>query len=337
MNTIRRAAPLVLGAVALCVTACSSGGDADESNSGNDLVGQGSDLVDHESEAPAEQALIQDGCEALPAPDGGSIAVNPDGPYGHQVALAATEDGITLDDAHQILDHASVPDGVALADGTILVYYVNGETGGVHVARVEDGGPEELGPISIDGAVAPMGVVDPDALLLPDGTVRLYYLGGFGPPTPNVEQHWYICAAESDDGVNFRLLGRLLDFTDEATTDPSVARLSDGSWLMAISQGQRTVLARADDGLNFVQYDTVDFGGVPEVAGLPDGRARLYVCKQGISSYISSDGGATWNPESSNVAPNLGKAIVCDPSWVPSADVFFYKTGGGTPPRRDPN
>jgi len=278
-------------------------------------------------------ALPREGCEPRPAPGGGAPVNDPNGPWGHQVVVASTTDGVTLDGAHQVLDHASVPDGVALRDGRVLLYYVNAETGAIHVAKLAGETIEQLGAISIDGAAAPMGAVDPDAVLLPNGKVRLFYLGNLGPPQLGADKPWYICSADSEDGRSFKLTGRAIQFTGEPTTDPSVTRLSDGSWLMAVSRGPNTLLARSKDGLSFEQYASVDYGGVPEVSSLNDGRTRLYVCARGIESYLSNDRGTTWTREATNIAPNIGKAIVCDPSWVPTANLFFYKTGGGAPPR----
>jgi len=281
-----------------------------------------------EPEPPtAPNTLIPDGCEPRPAPGGGRRVENPNGPYSHQVNVALTEDGVTLDGAVQIIDHASVPDGVSLTDGSLVVYYVSGETGVIHVARVVGGSVEELGPISVDGVVAPSGAVDPDATLLPNGMVRLFYLGNFSSSRPDEVQSWYICAADSHDGVNFELVGMVMEFTGPQTTDPSVVELDDGTWLMAVSQGRTTLLARSVDGLNFEEYTVVYYGGIPELGLTGSGLVRLYVCANGIESYVSDDEGNTWTLEATNIAPGLGHNIVCDPSWVPDAGVFFYKTG----------
>lgn len=282
--------------------------------------------------APA--ALPREGCEPRAAPGGGTRVADPGGPYGHQVVMARTADGVTLSGAHQVLDHASVPDGVRRTDGTVFLYYVNGETGGIHAARVSGDAVTALGAISIDGAAAPVGAVDPDAAPVGGGRIRLFYLGNLGPPQPDAGHPWYICAAESRDGVSFRLLGRAIQFDGETTTDPSVTMLKDGSWLMAASQGRRTVLARSRDGLRFAQFGAIDYGGVPEVAALPDGGVRLYVCARGIEAYISRNAGVTWAKEAADIAPALGHRIVCDPSYVPQSGLFFYKTGdaAGAPP-----
>lgn len=274
--------------------------------------------------ATATAALPAEGCE--PRPGIARLVEDPNGPYRHQVVVAEARDGITLTGARQVLDHASVPDGVRLGDGSIRIYYVNGAEGAIWVAALDKDGATPIGPISIGGASRPVGVVDPDVTLLANGNVRMTYLGNLGPPRPGASE-WNICIADSEDGIRFTLVGRAIRFIGPQTTDPSVIRLPDGSWLMAVSQGQRTALARSSDGLRYEAYTTVGFGGVPELALLPDGRVRLYTCARGIQSHLSADAGTTWTGETADIAPDLGHRIVCDPSLVPGAGIFVYKTG----------
>jgi hypothetical protein len=249
---------------------------------------------------------------------------DPSGPYYHQVVAARTSDGLEVRDARQVLDHASVPDGVRMPDGSVRVYYVNGAEGQIWVALLGEAGAAPLGPIRLDGVEGPAGIVDPDATLLPDGRVRLAYLSGFGSPGTSGERA--MCLADSEDGVSFRLVGPALAVA-EMDTDPSLAPLAGGAWLMAVSRGQQTLLARSADGLRFTLEATLTIGGVPELAVLSDGRLRLYVCARGIESHVSADAGRTWRAEGTVVPPGtLGKRIVCDPSRVAGTDVFLFKT-----------
>lgn len=280
--------------------------------------------------SPAEQSAplnpSSDACAVLPGVGAGPVQ-DPAGPYYHQAALARTTDGITLTNPKLVLDHASVPDAVKLPDGRVLMYYVNGAQGAIWVARIENDTAHAIGPIAIDGTLGPAGVVDPDALILPDGKVRLFYFSGFGPEGSTRPKA--MCMAESSDGASFAASGSALAIgASETLTDPSVVQLRDGSWRMAVSFGARTIMARSPDGRAFVRYDTLDYGGVPEIALMPDGRVRLYVCAQGIVSYVSRDGVQPWTREAT-VVPlgTLGKRIICDPSFVPSANLFVFKTG----------
>jgi hypothetical protein len=247
------------------------------------------------------------------------------GPYYHQMAVARTSDGLTLRDHRRVLEHASVPDGVRLSDGSIRVYYVNGEDNGVWVGVLSDSSFTPLGPISINGVSRPQGIVDPDASLV-EGRVRLAYLGGFGSPTSGATRA--MCLADSQDGVTFRVVSRAFPVaTGEPLTDPSITQLRSGAWLMAMSNGNQTVLARSGDGLTFSEYARASYGGVPEVSTLADGRVRLYVCAAGIESYVSADEGGTWTRERTVVTgESTGSRLVCDPSSVAGTDFFVYKT-----------
>lgn len=265
-------------------------------------------------------------CAVTPNPSPGPVT-DASGPFFHQVVAARTDDGVTLREARRVLEHASVPDGVRLADGSIRIYYVNGAENGVFVARMDGDSVSPIGPIWIDGVLRPLGVVDPDAVRLPDGRIRLAYLAGFGGP--GSESPRAICLADSTDGERFTLVGAALTFPPgDPTTDPSLVQLRSGAWLMALSRGQTTVLARSGDGRTFTTGETLGFGGVPELSRLDDGRLRLYVCAAGIESYVSSDDGSTWTREATVVNPPSGGGVVCDPSRVAGTDVFLYKTAG---------
>lgn len=266
-----------------------------------------------------------EGCAARPSRSNGPVT-DRQGPYYHQVVIAHTTDGIHLTGEHQVLEHASVPDGVRMPDGSVRIYYINAMDGGIWVARVDDDAVSPIGPISLNGVTNVAGAVDPDATLMPDGTIRLAYFASFGPPAdPAAASGSTICIAESSDGIAFRIVARAIQFT-KLTTDPSLVQLGDGSWLMAVSQGQTTALARSADGLQFTQFDTVGFGGVPELTPGPNGAVRLYVCERGIAAYLSADSGRTWQREATVAVASKAK-IVCDPSRVAGTDLFVFKTG----------
>jgi hypothetical protein len=259
-------------------------------------------------------------CAPTTSVPGGPVN-DPNGPYYHRVAVATTADGVRVSGARIVLEHASVPDGVRTADGRVLIYYVNGADGGVWVAGYADGTAAAIGPIAINGVSRPNGVVDPDAFVV-DGRIRLAYLAGFGGPGATGARA--MCLAESTDGVNFSALGPAVAADGTTWTDPSVTQLTDGTWLMAISDGGNTVLARSTDGRSFVTGERLSYGGVPEVTALDAGRVRLYVCAMGIVSYVSADAGASWRFEATVVS---GPGLACDPSRVAGTDLFVYKTG----------
>jgi hypothetical protein len=96
-----------------------------------------------------------------------------------------------------------------------------------------------------------------------------------------------ILSAVSDDGVSFTL-EEGVRFEDNVITDPEVVRTGD-QWLMFLSLGQRTLLARSADGLRFERDESFNLpgGGVPGAVVLPDGRVRIYQCsREGVSSVV---------------------------------------------------
>jgi hypothetical protein len=65
------------------------------------------------------------------------------------------------------------------------------------------------------------------------------------------EVGWYVTLAASP-AFAAHVVGPACDIpAGDTITDPSLARLADGSWLMAMSRGQQTVMARSADGVRF--------------------------------------------------------------------------------------
>ena len=116
---------------------------------------------------------------------------------------------------------------------------------------------------------------------------------------------------------SFTDLGLVLSATDVGQTDPmapvanpSALQLDDGRIrLFFTNAGDGIASAISDDGLTFA-YETIRISGPAaqeqgvqlgpsRISRLPDGRVRLYVgsSESGVSSFISSDEGKTFNVE----------------------------------------
>ncbi|MBM3672846.1 MAG: hypothetical protein FJW86_11795 [Actinobacteria bacterium] len=267
--------------------------------------------------APAAEA----GCTPGEPVDDREIVANPNGPYYHQVRIGTMADGVVQGD-QLLADHASVPDAVTLEDGDIAVYFVNGAKN-IMARGVFDGEGllHDRRAVVIDG-VKGGSAVDPDVIRLPDGTIRLAYFNGFGPPDP--EQDHVMCIADSTDGIHFESVGEIFRGTD--LTDPSLT-VHDGVWYLAVSHGTESYIARSDDGLEFEQVATV-LGGVPEITTGDDGSLHLYVCEQRGVVHLTSHDGVTWTGSDSVLPPGT-----CDPSVVVDTDSFVYKTFATRAPR----
>lgn len=104
---------------------------------------------------------------------------------------------------------------------------------------------------------------------------------------PELNQRHIICSAISEDGLRFKSEdGARL--ADNGITDPEVIKTGD-QYLMFLSRGEETLLARSTDGLRFDRDR--DFvlraGGVPGAVVLADGRVRVYqTSREGIISVL---------------------------------------------------
>jgi len=256
------------------------------------------------------------------------------GPNCHQTAIATSRDGMSFTPDGQILERASVPDGVRLPGGGLGVYYVTGgDDHGIFLGRLVGSRWERGEKVLLDGAFDG-NAVDPDAVNLPDGRIRLfYYRGAFvAGAVPSQMAPFY--SAISTDGVRFTVEGKVFEI--EGGTDPSAVQLPDGSWLLAVARAQarEMVIARSADGKVFERVATLANGGIPELNVLADGRVRIFFngsggagTPPGMVSRISADGGRTWTDER-GTRLNL-QGFAADPSVVRLDNGqyrMFYKT-----------
>src|SRR3972149_1312422 len=139
---------------------------------------------------------------------------DPNGPFYHKVYKATSTDGITFTKTGElIMDKASVPDVVKISDGTLFIYAVDGaqrSNSGIMVARSKDDGKTwEMGSLQVKTSRTKFNIgADPQAVLLDDGSIRLYYLVSDKPPLDSTGKPMetgnkkYIKSAVSTDGIN---------------------------------------------------------------------------------------------------------------------------------------
>jgi hypothetical protein len=258
---------------------------------------------------------------------------DPNGPAFHQVLIAQSSDGLAWQtDNRVIIDQASVPEGLRLADGRLVIYAVDGTALGgpglVYAESKDEGKTWTCGKVNIQGA-------DPDVVTLPDGRIRLYYVEfpfGPNPPPPGSAQSNQpnrVKSAISSDGRNFTAEdGMRLEGIQY--TDPDVIRIG-GDWFMYISTGMTAWAAQSSDGLNFKLIGKVnETGAVSGSFVFPNGTVRHYFCgRGGIQSAISADGKSAWKEETGvRIRLNPSIKIACDPSVLSdgkSGYLMFYK------------
>lgn len=286
-----------------------------------------------------------------------------EGPYSHEVWSASSPDGLQWsEDSRRVLQHASVPAAIVNQDGSLRLYYVDGEQkpSSIGTAFSLDGGRTfERMSLQITGLPQNIVPVDPAPVLLTDGRIRLYFFGShFGLPPdgevsqfggqrpqgpdrrpqgmrpdgmgPRLEDH-SIYAAVSTDGIAFMFEGPV--FSHQGLVDPDVFHTGQ-EWLMYVhSMGLGTIIARSKDGLSFVYEGPMRPPGWGTTAAVKpaDGRFRLYAFKQPdqqtIASFVSVDG-VRWTQEpGTRLKAPPGKEIT-DPYVVQLKDggwKMFYK------------
>jgi len=266
--------------------------------------------------APPGQVSTERPC----LPEKKTIAIqDPNGPSFHQVLISKSADGLAWQtDNRVVIDQASVPEGMRMPDGRLVIYAVDGSgiggPGLVYAESRDDGKTWACRKVNVQGA-------DPDGVMLPDGRIRLYYIEfPFGPnlPQPNsaqANQPNRVKSAISSDGKNFTVEeGTRLEGAQY--TDPDVIRIGN-EWFMYISTGPTAWAAQSSDGLNFKLIGKVnDTGAVSGSNVFPDGTLRHYFCgRGGIQSATSTDGKRAWKEESGT---RIGQAqnvkAICDPS-----------------------
>lgn len=251
------------------------------------------------------------------------------GPFNDEAWIAFSDDSREWRVADgPVREHASVPDIVEV-DGRLLVHFVDFSgrpgPGEEQISMVEstDGGESWSDPrrCRIEDKPNAGGAVDPSVVLLDDGRMRMYFFGSEmtqGDPASHAGPH-HIYSAVSEDGVDWTC-EEGSRYEQERITDPEVIRVGD-EWLMFVSEGSQTHLARSDDGLAFERDRdfSLRLGGVPGAVALPDGRVRIFACgREGIMT-------ALWDPrrddppreERGGVIERGSYRIVADPAVIP--------------------
>lgn len=260
------------------------------------------------------------------------------GPFYHKVYKATSTDGLTFTGKKLIADKSSVPDVVKMPDGKLFIYAVDGarrSTQGLMVMVSSDNGETwKTGSFSIEVTGEPFAPADPQAVLLDDGRIRLFFvafpmkkpaLDANGVPIPSGEKY-KIKSAISTDGLNFEEEEGIRYESTDILTDPDIVKIGS-QWFMYMAKGSEQIAASSTDGLTFKLEKTIrPDGAISKTVDIGEGKFRQFFCKSGISSAVMTDGLNFTNDPGSRIAETTGE-IVCDPTPVKvgSGWLLFYK------------
>ncbi|MFC1900554.1 hypothetical protein ACFLYN_03065 [Chloroflexota bacterium] len=219
--------------------------------------------------------------------NGISVAISEDGLVFEEEAVSLVQQG-QPGDLNTIVSDPTV---VMLEDGRVRMYYKGADGSGgpgqaihtVHSAISDDGVSFEYEGMVIDSRATPdRGWASvPDAVMLPDGRVRLYYV------SDGLDVGHGVVSAISEDGLNFTREGPVLT----GYVDPSVVMLPDGRFMMlavAFRTGPKESASSFRPGIySFISEDGIHFEKVglalsgednidPAIVDMGDGYYRVY-------------------------------------------------------------
>lgn len=233
-------------------------------------------------------------------PPQGADQQSPQESPGHFRMLTATsEDGLTFTPTgNLIMDQANVPDMVLDDNGRLFLYFTGWQLGDrrntTAVAISDDLGETWVFKyLELDG-FGREPLVDPDIVLLPDGTFRLLGTSVIG------QNKLGIIYAEGTDGIHFTKTGTALEAPD-STIDSTTFFVGDTWHMLTLPTGKGDQLySTSSDGRNFTFQTTLGFDSYFMSNGVAvEGGYRLYGFSfrdKGFGSFFSTDG-LTWEKE----------------------------------------
>jgi hypothetical protein len=235
-----------------------------------------------------------------------------EGPAIVRVVLRSSADGATFTGSDTVMDQAGVPNLLATSDGALYAYYQDWANGNVMGVAVTRNGVRTNYLVKIDGidtTSMPQGV-DPSAIQLSDGRIRLYWMMARGAPGTS-RIYSATSAVGSANGIMFTYDGGVAFDTGSMVYDPTVVRTASG-WSMWVDRSGTVQHATSTDGLRFTAADnsvfpnpaTFPWGGVT----LPDGRIRVVASVRGPGGsdgllFESTDGGRSYAQVGSGLVP----------------------------------
>ncbi len=215
--------------------ACSSSSDSSASNP-NDASASAEDGA-----TSSDASVAADGSTTLVGPAGtftpptGKSANPPPNSAGERRLVTATStDGVHFTTSGKVFtDQANVPDMVVTSNGSIFLYYTgqgidadpNKET--VPVATSTDNGATwTFNYLVYKNWPTPRPPSDPDVVLRPDGTFRMFFVNSLDASTVGIDY------ADSPDGFTFTYVGHALG--GGTSINDSTTMYFNGAWHMFV-------------------------------------------------------------------------------------------------------
>jgi hypothetical protein len=172
--------------------------------------------------------------------------------------------------------------------------------------------------------------VDPSALF-DKGLLVFYFLdlNSLGTDTSVV----YRSVATDSTGLDFSTPTKAFQMPGPFT-DPMVVKMQNGKYRMYLMGKYAILSAFSDNGFVFTQDpgERTTAGGVPGALVFPDGKVRLFVCGQGITSLISDNGLDFTQEPGVRIPIPSGADVVADPNPIRIANGTYRMAYKVSPP-----
>ena len=267
---------------------------------------------------------------AFPATRGVERPAPPDakevGPWSTGMAVSPSVDGTSFPVSSSLIDQAGVPNLLALPDGRLLAYFVSWAQGNVMAVGIrDDAGRWAYYRVAVEGFQTNVGGangVDPSAVVMADGSIRLFWMQPAGSPG---RSQIYSATSKPGSALGVRFVVDPGPRLDRGTMvyDPTVAHCG-GPWLMWVNAPDGVVFATSSDGVTFVEAPTPPGLGTAfpwSAACLADRRVRL-LASRGPSTGLPFVGDASGFVEDGpsvlpiSALPDAGWARLPDGTWA---------------------
>lgn len=267
---------------------------------------------------------------SFPATRGAERPAPPDasgqGPWSTGMAVSSGSGSAVFPASASIIDQAGVPSLLALPDGRLLAYFVSWAQRNVMAVGIRDlAGEWAFYRVAVEGFATDVGGangVDPSAVLMADGSIRLFWMQPVGTPG---RSQIYSATSKPGSALGVRFVADSGARLDRGTMvyDPTVSACGS-QWLMWVSAPGATVFATSPDGLVFTEQPTPPGLGTAfpwSAACLADVRTRL-LTSRGASAGLPYVGDASGFVEDgpsvlpAGALPDSGWARLPDGTWA---------------------
>ena len=211
------------------------------------------------------------------------------GPWVVRVVLRTSSDGLSFTGAETLMDQAGVPNLLVTSTGDTYAYYQDWANGNVMGVAIQRAGSQSWTryKLHVSGFnIAPGGAngVDPSAIELPSGQIRIFWMQG----STNI--YSATSSKGSSNGIIFKFDGKTaLKGHTGKVFDPTVVRTSSG-WAMWVDSEGTTIYASSKDGKSFTAQSGNPLFSNPNT--FPWGAVRMKNGEIRVLASIRGPGGA---------------------------------------------